>query len=256
MFLRLLFAMSRHARRVVLFVAGLMVVLFPGTPRHNRRTGIAIERACSVERVGRFVTRIRPGDKELWDRLVEEARHLSEAGVPKAQAVEHLIEVAGDNPRAFSGIGGQSTRGLHRTPGGQAVLQLLLAAASEWKRRHGGRAPRVWGRKRTPTSEETALAAMPVADGFSVLARQEPRLLAIADEAIRIAESARSAGQDELSIRAVVLDIMLRIVATDPLVGPKARRHSGDADLVTTITATQVVWAYLASIAGVPRLAP
>jgi hypothetical protein len=206
--------------------------------------------------VGRFVTRIRPGDKELWVRLVEEARHLSESGAPKAQAVRQLIEVAGDNPRAVSGIGGQSTRGLSRTPEGRAVQQLLHAAAREWTNRQRRGAPRVWGRRPRPTSAETALAALPVADGFNLLSQQEPRLPAIADEVIRIAHTARSAGQDEPSIRTAVLDIMLRITAADPLVGPKAARHSKDAHLVATLTAAQVVWAHLTSVAGVSPLAP
>jgi hypothetical protein len=206
--------------------------------------------------VGRFLTRIRPGDKELWDRLVEEARHLSASGVPKTQAAKDLIEIAGENPRAFGGIGGQSTRGLSRSPEGRAALQLLHAAASEWTRRRRGGAPRVWGRRRRLTSEETALAALPADEGFNLLAQQEPRLLAIADEAIRVAESARLDGQDGASTRTAVLDIMLRIVATDPLTGPKASRYSKDADLVATLTAAQVVWAHLASITGVSRVEP
>jgi hypothetical protein len=188
--------------------------------------------------------------------LVEEARHLSESGAPKAQAVKHLIEIAGDNPRAFGGIGGQSTLGLSRTPEGRAVQKLLHAAASEWTHRRREGAPRVWGRRRRPTSEETALGAMPVADGFNLLAQREPRLLAIADEVIHVTETGRSVSQDESTIRTAVLDIMLRIVATDPLVGPKAPRHSKDADLVATLTAAQVVWAHLASIGGVSRVEP
>jgi hypothetical protein len=82
---------------------------------------------------------------------------------------------------------------------------------------------------------------MPVADGFNLLTQQEPRLLAIADEVTRVAQAARSAGQDESSLRTSILDIMLRITASDRLVGPKASRHSKDAGLVATLTAAQVV---------------
>jgi hypothetical protein len=174
---------------------------------------MVVKRGRSVGQVGRFITRIRPGDKELWDRLVDEARHLCETGVPKEQAVERLIEIAGDNPRAFAGIG-KSTQALPRTPEGRAVLRLLHLATFVWTNRRRGGAPSVWGRR--PTSEETALAAMPVAQGFSELAQQEPKLFAIANEVIGVAETARSGGQDESSIRTAVLDIMLRISTTDP----------------------------------------
>jgi hypothetical protein len=93
-------------------------------------------------------------------------------------------------------------------------------------------------------------------DGFNLLSQHEPRLPAIADEVIRFAHTARSAGQDEPSIRTVLLNIMLRITATNPLVGPKAAKHSKDADLLVTLTAAQVVWKHLASIAGVSPSAP
>jgi hypothetical protein len=132
----------------------------------------------------------------------------------------------------------------------------LGAAASEWTKRRLRGAPKFRGRKQRPRPEETALAAMSVADGFNLLAKQEPRLLPIADEVMRVAETGRLAGHDDSSIRTAALDIMLRIVATDPLVGPKASKHSRDAGLVATLTAAQVVWAHLASLAGVSRGEP
>ena len=205
----------------------------------------------SVEFVGKFVTRVRPGDEELWDRLVQEARCLHEIGTPLSQAVSILIEIAGDNPRAFGGMGGKSTKGLSRTTDGQAVHQMLLAAAGEWANRRRVGVPKVWGRKRT--SEEKDLAALPVAEGFRLLAHHEPRLLAVADEAIQIAATGRSAGQNDSSIRTSISNLFVRIVATDPIVGSQAIGQSKLPRLVTTAPATQVVWAHLAAIADVTR---
>ena len=200
--------------------------------------------------MGKFITRIRPGDKELWDRLVEEARRLCETDTPRPQAVAHLLDIAGDNPRAFLDIGGKSTRGLSGTSEGKAVLRLLGKAAAEGTLRSRVGVPRVIGRRRTP--EEKVLAAMPVTEGFALLAQQEPMLLMVADEALRIARSARADGDDESSIRASIFDIFTRIATTDPIVGRYASKGAGG--LVATDTATHVVWAYLATITGVSRL--
>jgi hypothetical protein len=93
---------------------------------------------------------------------------------------------------------------------------------------------------------------MPVAEGFSLLAQEEPRLLLIADEALRAAQAGRSAGEDESVVRASIFDIYTRIVTTDPMVGLNASKGGGG--LVATSTADQVVWAYLASITGVSLL--
>ena len=216
----------------------------------NRRSGIGEPVPYNIEVVGKFITRIRPGDKELWDRLVEESRRLCETETSKSQAVAYLLEVAGDNPRAFGGIGGKSTRGLSRTSEGHAVLRLLGTAAAERELRTRVGVPRIIGRRRS--TEEKALAAMPVAEGFSLLAQEEPRLLLIADEALHVAEAGRSAGEDEPVVRASVFDVYTRIVATEPMVGPNASEVGGG--LVATSTAAQVVWAYLASITGVSLL--
>jgi hypothetical protein len=179
--------------------------------------------------------------------LVEEVRRLCETETPKPQAVAHLLEMAGDNPRAFDGIGRKSTRGLSRTTEGQAVLRLLGTAAAERELRTRVGVPRVIGRKRTP--EEKVLAAMPVAEGFDLLAREEPRLRSVADEALQVAETGRAAGEDESSVRASVGAIQVRIVSTDQIVGPHANK--GGHGLIATSTAVQVTWAYLASITGV-----
>jgi hypothetical protein len=112
--------------------------------------------------------------------------------------------------------------------------------------------PRVIGRKRT--HEEKVLAAMPVSESFALLAQREPRLLTVADEALRVAESARGAGEDESSVRASISGLFARITAIDPIVGPKASGHSENPGLVVTETATQVVWTHLVSITDVPFL--
>jgi hypothetical protein len=201
--------------------------------------------------VGRFITRIRPGDKELWDRLVEEASRLCETEAPNPAAVAHLLKIAGDNPRAFGGIGGKSTRGLSGTSEGKAVLRLLGTAAAERKLQTRVGVPRVIGRRRT--AEEKLLAAMPVTQGFALLAEEEPRLLLIAVEALQAAEAGRAAGEVESVCRASIFDIYTRITATDPIIGPSASSAT-TGGLITTSTAVQVVWAHLASITGVSVL--
>jgi hypothetical protein len=64
-------------------------------------------------------------------------------------------------------------------------------------------------------------------------------LLLIADEALRVAEAGRSAGQDAPVVRASVFDVYTRIVTTEPMVGPNASKVGGG--LVATSTAAQVV---------------
>jgi hypothetical protein len=53
-------------------------------------------------------------------------------------------------------------------------------------------------------AEEARLAAMPVAEGFSLLAHEEPRLPLIADEALRAVQAGRSAGVGESVVRASI----------------------------------------------------
>jgi hypothetical protein len=87
--------------------------------------------------MGKFVTRIRPGDKAMWDLMAAEASRLCQEQTPRAEAIDALIAVAADNPRAFGGIGGKSTKGFHRTSEGQQVLRLLADASIEFTRRAG-----------------------------------------------------------------------------------------------------------------------
>ena len=83
--------------------------------------------------MGKFITRVHRGDTDLWDRLALEALRLSGSETPTNDAVDRLVRMAGDNPRAFSIIGGRSTKGLHRTEGGQAALRLLARATFEFE---------------------------------------------------------------------------------------------------------------------------
>jgi hypothetical protein len=94
-------------------------------------------REVALSPVGKFITRIQPGDVALWDRIAAEAKRLSRENIPKREAIAALIAVAGDNPRAFGGIGGKSTKGLNRTADGQAVLRLLAEASIEYTSRTG-----------------------------------------------------------------------------------------------------------------------
>jgi hypothetical protein len=191
--------------------------------------------------VAKFIMRVRPRDQELWDLMVEEARRLSESGTPLPAAVDRLIEIAGDNPRAFEGIGGKSTKGLTRTAQGQAIVRLLGTAATEWKLRFRVGESRVVGQESTPA--EKALAAMPLREAFAVLTEKEPRLSDVAEETLRTAETCRSAGHAESSVRAAVGESFLRILSIEPIIGPKAPQQSL---LVTSPTAVRVVWACMA----------
>ena len=91
----------------------------------------------SVGRMGKFVTRIQPGDKAMWDRMTAEASRLCREKTPSPDAIDALIAIAGSNPRAFGGIGGKSTRSFHRTAEGQQVLRLLVDASIEFAKRTG-----------------------------------------------------------------------------------------------------------------------
>jgi hypothetical protein len=71
----------------------------------------------------------------MWDRIAAEARRLCQEHTPKPEAIDHLIAVAADNPRAFGDIGGKSTKGLHRTTEGQEVLRLMAEASREYNTR-------------------------------------------------------------------------------------------------------------------------
>jgi len=82
---------------------------------------------ATVLTVGKFISRLRPGDLELGDRIFAEAHRLYEAEVPASEAIGTLIAIAGDNPNAF--MMGKNSRGLNKTPEGRAILRLVGTAS-------------------------------------------------------------------------------------------------------------------------------
>ena len=82
---------------------------------------------ATVLTVGKFITRMRPGDRELGDRIVAEAHRLFESGAPTSEAISTLIAIAGDNPNSF--MAGKKTRGLNKSPEGRAILRLVGTAS-------------------------------------------------------------------------------------------------------------------------------
>jgi hypothetical protein len=111
--------------------------------------------------VGRFITRLRPGDTELQDQIWAEAHHLYGAKTPLMEAVSSLMEMAGDNPNAFRGWTKKNTKGLNRTPEGQAVMGLVGMASTERDASHLTGVRLTLGRH---SPEEKSLASMPIAD--------------------------------------------------------------------------------------------
>lgn len=82
----------------------------------------------TVFTVSKFISRMRPGDRELADRIFAEAHRLFESGVPASEAIGALIAIAGDNPNAFMMMG-NNIRGLNKTPEGRAILRLVGTAS-------------------------------------------------------------------------------------------------------------------------------
>ena len=103
-----------------------------------------------------------------------EARRCYASEVPVSEAVALLVEMAGDNPNAFQGIGGKDSRNLLRTPEGQAVLRLIALADSTRRNQNRVAVARFVGQRRTP--EEKRLASMPIGDAFDLLAERDPQL--------------------------------------------------------------------------------
>jgi hypothetical protein len=101
--------------------------------------------------VVKFITRVRPGDRELQDRILAEAGRLSASGTQQPEAVSLLLEIAGDNPNAFN----VNARGSNRTPEGQAVLRLVGTASMTRAESYRVGVPLTVGRHST---EEKALA--------------------------------------------------------------------------------------------------
>jgi hypothetical protein len=207
------------------------------------RSGAGVRSHWCRSPMGRFITRLRPGDRELQERLVEEARSCYSSAVPMSEAVARLVELAGDNPNAFQGMGGKDARDLVRTADGQAILRLIGLADSTRSSQNRVGVQRMVGQRRTP--EEKRLASMPVDDGFNLLAERDPQLGETAQDVVRAAEDARINGEDHSGVRRAVDTVVDRAL---DMTGPSATVHSG---LATRKTARQVVTTHLYEIADV-----
>jgi hypothetical protein len=194
--------------------------------------------------VRRFITRDRPGDRDLRKQIFGEALRCVQDSVPTSQAVERLIAIAGDNPTAFKEVGG-GDRVLTRSEDGQAAIRLIGAAATTKTTRDEG-AGRFLRHRRSP--EESALGSVPVAEAFGPLAAEEPRLRDAEGEVERAAERARLEGKDEAGVRSVVDEIVARVTYYEPVIGQSAVNPKG---LCSTKTALFVVVEHLYRVAGI-----
>jgi hypothetical protein len=193
--------------------------------------------------MGRFITRVRPGDTELQERLFEEARRCYASEVPISEAVARLVEMAGDNPNAFIAIGGKDARKILRTPEGQGIFRLIGLADSTRKNQNRVGVPRLLGHRRTP--EERRLASMPVGDAFDLLAERDPQLREDAQDVVRAAETARSNGEDYPGVRRAVDEVVIRALR---ITGPPGINRTG---LAGGGTAKQIAMTHLYELAGV-----
>jgi hypothetical protein len=209
-------------------------------------TAIVTERCGgTVSSVGKFITRLRPGDTALQDQIFAEAHRLYETRTPLAEAISRLIEIAGDNPNAFRGFTKKNTKGLNRTPEGQAILRLVGTASAERDASHRTGVPLTGGRH---SPEEESLAAMPVADAFNLLSKGEPTLLDADTSARRLAVDHRDDGDGGTALQEALGELVARVISTDRLVGKKSE---SDGSLLATNAAVMVVMEHLSASAGV-----
>ena len=192
--------------------------------------------------VGRFITRLRRGDVEVQDQVFTEAQRLYEARTPLADAVNRLIEIAGDNPHALNHI--RSPKGFHKTPEGRAVIRLI---ASAYAQRHAADRLGVPLPRARHSAEEQSLAAIPIADAFDLLAREEPRLLDADSSARQLAAEHRDDGDGGAALQEALRQLVVRVVWTDQLVG----KTSENGSVLGTQVAAMVVMEHLAASAGV-----
>jgi hypothetical protein len=160
------------------------------------------------------------------------------------EAVSRLIEMAGDNPNAFKGFTTKNTKGLNRTPEGRAVMGLVGMAGTERGASHRTGVRLTLGRH---SSEEKALAAMPIADAFDLLAHEEPRLLDAEVAARQLAARHREDNDGCTASREALNQLSTRVFL-DRLVGKKSERIGS---VVATGAAAMVVYEQLAVSAGV-----
>ena len=195
--------------------------------------------------MGKLITRLRPGDTALQDQIFTEARRLYEAGTPLAEAVSHLIEMAGDNPNAFGGFTRKNTKGLAKSEEGQAIMRLVGTASAERVASHRMGVPLTWG-KHSP--EERSLAAMPVADAFLLLSKQLPSLLDAEASARQLAVDHREDQDGGTALQKAVGELVAQIIGTIRSTGNKSKKSGS---LLATNTALMVVMEHLSTAAGV-----
>ena len=198
----------------------------------------------SLRGMGRFITRDRPGDRELREQILEEALRCVRASVPTSQAVGQLVAIAGDNPTAFKGVGGRY-RDLTRSEDGQAALRLISAAATTRATRDQGVGQFLHHRC---SSQEATLGSVPLAEAFGLLATEEPKLRMAEVEVEKAAEEARLSGMDDAGVRSVVDGIVARVTYDEPVIGRSAQDPKG---LCSTKTAMLVVVEHLYRVAGI-----
>ena len=164
-----------------------------------------------------------------------------------SEAVSLLVQMAGDNPNAFNGIGGKEARDLLRTPEGQAVFRLIGLADSARRDQDRVGVQRIVGQRRT--LEEKRLASMPVGDAFDLLADLDPQLREDAEDVVRAAESARNNGVDAPGVRRAVDEVVIRALRMPGSPGTKQTGLAGSG------TAKQVVVMHLYGLAGISVIA-
>jgi hypothetical protein len=194
--------------------------------------------------VGKFITWLRPGDSALQDQIFAEAHRLYATGTPLSEAIKRLLEMAGDNPNVFRVITKRNTQGLNRTAEGQAVLRLIAIASIERDESHRTGVPLTLGRHST---DEKALAAMPVADAFQLLAKEEPRLLVAEADARRLADNHSHDVDDGAALEEALGRLIVQVVMSDGLVGKKG---DNPGSILATQPAVFVVAEHLAISAG------
>jgi hypothetical protein len=129
-----------------------------------------------------------------------------------SEAIRQLLEIAGENPNAYNGSHKKATEGLMVSET-QTILRLVATASIERDDSHrvGVRLPSL----RRWSAEEKALAAMPLAESFTVLSNQDPRLLDA--EARQLADDHRGDGDGGAALREAVDQLLVQVLSVDAL---------------------------------------
>jgi hypothetical protein len=196
--------------------------------------------------MGWFITRSRPGDRELQERLLHEARRCIEDSIPTSEAVERILAIAGGSKRAFRHLPDGTDL---QTDEGRAVVELLVLASTTREDRSRVRVrPLSFHR---PTPREEALIDMPIAEAFDILAQEEPRLRTAEIETADAAAEARATGEGESGVRSAVREVVVRTILHDSCIGRSASDQSG---LCATPSAGLIVIEHLNAVAGLSPL--